>query len=318
MNTELAIITPSQGVTVAQAIAAMLAAPNPNTRRAYSASLDVFAQYFGAADGVAAAIALLHLSHGQANLVAMQYRNWLVEKRIAAKTINLRLAALRSASKLARRLGAIPWALEVQDVPVKDYRDTDGPGIYAVREMSKATAAEETDPARAARDVAIIALCCDLGLRRQSVVYLDYQHLDVDRQRLMVKLKGRHDREAFFAPSATWRKLEKWLEYRGDAPGPLFFALDPGANKRDGEHRRRMSGEAIRLVVKRAGERIGVRARPHGLRHSAATHIAQETGSVFAVQGFLRHTSAATSQHYIDNVNDLGRQAANAVALATE
>lgn len=315
MNTELAIITPSQGVTVAQAIAAMLAAPNPNTRRAYSASLDVFAQYVGAADGVTAAIELLSLPHGQANLIAMQYREWLIGKNISAKTINLRLAALRSASKLARKLGCIPWALEVSDVPVKDYRDTSGPGIDAVKEMVKATASEEADPARAARDVAIIALCCDLGLRRQSVTTLDYEHLDFDRHQLNVQLKGRHDRELFFAPSPTWRKLLNWLEHRGSASGPLFFALDRAASHR--ASMQRMSGEAIRLVVKRAGDRVGVRARPHGLRHSAATHVAQETGNVFAVQGFLRHESASTSQHYIDNVNDLGRRAAELVAGET-
>ena len=56
---------------------------------------------------------MLGNGQGAANLLAHQYRADLLSKGRAAATVNRRLAALRSVTKLANTLGTVNWKLEV-------------------------------------------------------------------------------------------------------------------------------------------------------------------------------------------------------------
>jgi integrase len=305
---------PSERVTVAQAIAAHLAEPNPNTRRTYNGAMKAFAEFLGVADPVAAGVALLSLEHGQANLVALQYRTHMVSQlNLAGNTIDLRLNALRAATKLARRLGAINWTLDVEGIGAGAYRDTSGPGRDKIGQMMRATD-KGTDVGK--RDRAIISLIVALGLRRQSVADIDLEDIDLDSTpaKLQAKLKGRHDAEPFKIPGRAVGYLREWLEVRGAAPGPLFTRLDRARG--DGDALQRLTGESIRRIVERAGERVGIDTHPHALRHTGATIVASESRNVMEVAAFLRHQSIANSKHYIDNLDDLGAQAAERAAGA--
>ena len=68
------------------------------------------------------------------------YRHELVARHLAPATVNRRLAAIRSLTKLARLLGVVPWAIEVQDEPQGTLRDTRGPGVKTVAEMLRLAA----------------------------------------------------------------------------------------------------------------------------------------------------------------------------------
>jgi hypothetical protein len=65
----------------------------------------------------------LHASGGM-----VQFRAVLLERGLAPATINLRLAAVRSAVRLARLAGTIEWELHVPAVPAVPCRETRGPG----------------------------------------------------------------------------------------------------------------------------------------------------------------------------------------------
>jgi integrase/recombinase XerC len=55
-------------------------------------------------------------------------------------------------------------------------------------------------------------------------------------------------------------------------------------------------------IVRALGEKAGVRARPHGLRHIAITELLELTGgNVRQVQQFSRHRSVETVLLYDDN-----------------
>ena len=100
---------------------------------------------------------------------------------------------------------------------------------------------------------------------------------------------------------------------RGTEPGPLFTSCD-NARKGDG----RLSSEGIYKTVRKIGEDVGVRTRPHGLRHTAITEAvkaAQANGyGLEEVTDFSRHASVTTLMIYRDRERTVQGKLAEAVA----
>ena len=96
-------------------------------------------------------------------------------------------------------------------------------------------------------------------------------------------------------------------------PGPLFLSCD-SSRKGDG----RLSSEGVYKVVRQVGLNVGVRTRPHGLRHTSITAAIQAATDVGMpipeVLGFSRHSSLSTLQIYVDNLRDSQGKLAEAVA----
>ena len=145
-------------------LAAWLDGRSERTRLAYSQDLDAFRAFIGAATVDAAAAHLLGRGHGAANETALGYRAHLRGRALSANTINRHLASLRSLVQLARTLGMVPWTLEISNLKAQPYRDTRGPGRGAFHTMVEALT-DRVD-AKAVRDLALLRLLYDLGLRR--------------------------------------------------------------------------------------------------------------------------------------------------------
>ncbi|GIU87838.1 MAG: hypothetical protein KatS3mg009_2353 [Acidimicrobiia bacterium] len=101
---------------------------------------------------------------------------------------------------------------------------------------------------------------------------------------------GRSARAALTAYLARGR-----LELRARAPRPA----DRDAvflNARGG----RISRQACWAIVRRAGERAGLREQlsPHVLRHSCATHMLEHGADLRVVQELLGHATISTTQVY--------------------
>jgi integrase/recombinase XerC len=71
-------------------------------------------------------------------------------------------------------------------------------------------------------------------------------------------------------------------------------------------------------MVKRLGERAGIRTRPHGCRHAAISHLLDLTnGNVREVQKFSRHRNVATVLKYDDARTDAAGELAKRLAEDT-
>jgi integrase/recombinase XerC len=301
VSTALAHASPAAGL-----VAAFLAGRNAQTMRAYAADLEDFRQFVDAGDVATAAELLLGHGHGEANALALAYRSRMVERGLAAATVNRRLAALRSLVKLGRTLGVVPWTLEVQNAKGQPYRDTRGPGRDGFRAMLGALS-RRTGP-KAVRDTAVLRLLYERALRCCEVVRLDLEDLDRERCALAVLGKGRTAKETLTVAAPTMAAVSEWISVRGEAPGPLFTNLDRG------HARRRLSTTGVYDLVRELGDAAGIRARPHGLRHAAITEALDRGTDVRAVQRFSRHRDLRVLLVYDDNRADLGGEVARAIA----
>jgi integrase/recombinase XerC len=203
-------------------------------------------------------------------------------------------------------LGRVSWALDVDGLDAMAYRDTRGPGLEVLTTLFAAVAARK-DP-KGKRDLAILRLLFDLGLRRGEIVELDVCRLS--EQGISILGKGRLERETLTLPKVTRWALESWLAvYPAAGPfgavrgpmfddKPLFVSLDPGRHER-------LTGHGIYMILRTWSAMIGKIIRPHGIRHTAITKVLDETnGNTRIAQGFSRHRRADTLAHYDDARKD--------------
>ena len=96
--------------------------------------------------------------------------------------------------------------------------------------------------------------------------------------------------------ATTVRAMHDWLALRGTQPGPLFFRVD-----RHVDAPTALTGDAIHYLVRQWGKRAGLRRalRPHGLRHSAVSYVA-ERGNLAETMAVGDHRSPASVAHYLD------------------
>jgi integrase/recombinase XerC len=313
MNNVVAIqhdnrLLPWQGVTHGDLVEQFLSRRSERTRDAYQADLESFSAFIGTASKSEALQVLIGLGQGRANAIALSYKNSLIEGGLSPSTINRRLSTLRSAIKLANILGLVSWTLSVENERSQQYRDTRGTGEDGYRAMlAEIRNCRNRD--KAIRDTAILRLLYDLGLRRGEVVQLKVSSLDIASSKIAIIGKGRSEPESITLPEPTLRAIEDWVIVRGDELGPLFTNFDYA---RKGK---RLTGSSVYRIVKKLGNRVGIKARPHGLRHAAITTAAEITqGNVVAVKRFSRHKNVQTVMTYVDNYKDEGGEIAKQLA----
>jgi tyrosine recombinase xerC len=145
----------------------------------------------------------------------------------------------------------------------------------------------------ALRDAALLEVLYATGVRVSELCGLDIADLDRSRRTLRVLGKGDKERTVPYGSPAS-QALENWLAVRdrialAAAGGALFV----------GVRGRRLDPRAVRDVVHRAAALAGVPdLGPHGLRHSAATHVLNGGADLRSVQELLGHSSLATTQRY--------------------
>jgi len=298
-------------------VSAWLSGRSGATTDAYGKDLADFASFVGVADVDSAAKMLLSQRPGRANAMALAYRSHLLERGLAPATINRRLASLRSLAKLGRMLGVMAWSLEVENVRSQSYRDTSGPGVVRVQNMLECLEARRDYKGK--RDVAILRLLFDLGLRRSEVTRLDLEDLDLEEGTIRVIGKGRLEKETLSLPEATQKTLRAWIMERGAEPGPLFTSCDrAGKRSQNG----RLDGSSVYRLVRKCGEKIGIRTRPHGIRHTSITEACKAAAAnnldLTEVCQFSRHQNVSTLQVYRDKERDVQGQLAGLVAAAIQ
>lgn len=164
------------------------------------------------------------------------------------------------------------------------------------RALLDATAARADDGGPAGlRDVAILELLYATGIRVGELTGLDVDDVDAERNVVRVFGKGRKERAVPFGRPAG-QAVARWLE-RGR---PQLVRPGSGAAAFLGARGGRIDQRSVRrLVHLRLADVPGAPdVGPHGLRHSAATHLLEGGADLRSVQELLGHASLATTQLY--------------------
>lgn len=165
-----------------------------------------------------------------------------------------------------------------------------------VRELlDTALASVETEGAVGLRDLAILELLYATGIRVGELCGLDVD--DVDRGRRLVRVlgKGRKERSVPYGlPAAD--ALDAWLT----VGRPALVAADSGPALLLGVRGGRLDPRAARKIVhdRLAAVEGAPDLGPHGLRHTAATHLLEGGADLRSVQEVLGHASLGTTQIY--------------------
>lgn len=156
------------------------------------------------------------------------------------------------------------------------------------------------------RDVALLELLYATGMRVGELVGLDVDDVDRDRNVVRVLGKGRKERTVPFGVPAA-RAVDAWL-VRGR---PGLVREGSGAALFLGARGGRIDQRAVRsLVHRRLADVPGAPdLGPHGLRHTAATHLLEGGADLRSVQELLGHASLATTQRYTHVTTDRLRRA---------
>ncbi len=169
--------------------------------------------------------------------------------------------------------------------------------MRAVLDTALADLADEGP--RGQRDLAILELLYATGVRVGELVGLDVDDLDRGRRVVRVFGKGRKERSVpYGAPAAE--ALELWLS----SGRPAMTSGDPAVFV--GMRGSRIDPRAVRRIVH---ERLGAveggpDLGPHGLRHTAATHLLEGGADLRSVQEILGHASLGTTQIYTHVSNE--------------
>jgi integrase/recombinase XerC len=238
-------------------------------------------------------------------------RSWLARQQttgLSRTTLSRRATAARVFTAWLARTGRIPSDVGAGLGSPRPRRTL--PAVLRADEAAElvriaALRADDGSPA-GLRDVAMLELLYATGIRVGELVGLDLDDVDRDRDLLRVLGKGRKERSVPFGRPAG-RALDAWL-----AGGrPALLTGDSGSAVFLGSRGGRIGQRAVRTVVHRriadvpGAPDIG----PHGLRHTAATHLLEGGADLRSVQELLGHASLATTQLYTHVTTDRLRAA---------
>lgn len=232
--------------------------------------------------------------------------------RRSAATHNQELAALRAFVKFAKR--DLGWTEDpTADVPFAREAPRD-PAVLSVFELRRlfTLAAKEELPWRRARDLALLALLSQIGLRVHELVALDVAQVDLASATLVAVLgKGgtMHDLP-LNAPTLSlliaWFAERAKLRAAGDEPA--LFVSTTG----------RLAVRGVQRLLERLRAAMGTAKHitPHTLRHTTAT-LALTMGSDLSTVGdLLRHADLNVTRRYLHLVDERRREAVRRLGVA--
>jgi integrase/recombinase XerC len=241
-------------------------------------------------------------------------RSWLATQYAAGhsrSTIARRAAAARALTAFAHSRGLLPSDPGLLLGTPKARREL--PGVLGVDDMRAVLESARRQPGAAPadgregtgqdaaaqavelRDTAIMELLYATGIRVSELCGLDLADIERSRRTIRVLGKGAKERVVPFGVPAR-RALDRWQA----AGRPVLATHRSGQALLLGARGGRIDPRTARRIVHARIAAAGSvpDTGPHGLRHTAATHLLEGGADLRSVQEMLGHASLATTQIY--------------------
>jgi len=265
-----------------------------NTVRAYHGDLVHLGAYVTAVSGDS-----LDIDEALTRATLADLRGWLAAMSsdgLSRTTMARRGAASRAFYAWAADCGKVPVnpALRLASARPASAMPTVISPDAVVRLLEVAESRCDDDDAIHVRDWAVAELLYATGMRVGELAGLAVRDVDLDQRLVRVLGKGAKERVVPFGVPAR-RALVAWLErgrprlVRPHTDGALFL----------GQRGRRVDQRQVRAAIHELCQLAGVDdIAPHGLRHTAATHLLTGGSDLRSVQEVLGHASLTTTQRY--------------------
>jgi integrase/recombinase XerD len=177
---------------------------------------------------------------------------------------------------------------------------TQGEAALVLGEVGRSTSLS------ALRNLAIISLFLNTGLRARELRELRVSQIDWATGRVQVRGKGGHER-VLWIPDSDLFLLRRWLDARSRRLPPSTLGVPPSNllfTSLDGT--KPLYDRWLRRMVKREGVKSGVKTdcHPHLFRHSFGTFLLQSTKNLVMVQKALGHSDISTTVIYTHIADD--------------
>jgi site-specific recombinase XerD len=157
--------------------------------------------------------------------------------------------------------------------------------------------AAEADRRNGVRDVAILHVLLDCGLRAQELCGLREDAISWDSR--LIRVHGKGDKERFVPFSAvSLRSMRRYAVKGRRGDGPTFFQTEEGTT---------LTPTGLYRIIHRVSQRAGLTGvHPHRFRHTAAITYLRNGGDVMTLKRILGHSALSTTEHYLAlTVDDL-------------
>ena len=226
-------------------------------------------------------------------------RSWLAELQgagVARSTMARRIVSIRAFTYWAASQGWLKSDLGAELAIPKPHRTlpevldlTDTETVLASMQMR----VDEEPTPLTIRDLAMIEVLYATGIRVSELCGLDLRSIDESRNTLRVMGKGSKERVVPMGVPAV-QALNNYLSHAR----PALATEKSGSAVFLGSRGNRIDQRTVREVVYEAMAAVGSKMGPHGLRHTAATHLLEGGADLRTVQEILGHSSLSTTQIY--------------------
>ena len=226
-------------------------------------------------------------------------RAWIVElmmSGISARTVNRKISTLRSFYNFLKRKGLISNNPTSRITAPRTGKRL--PNYLKEKEVDDLfTTVVFEDNLEGQRDLLILRLLYECGLRRAELINLKRD--DIGLEKKMVKVMGKGSKERLIPISGELAiNIAAFLNMKDEAgtgiESPYLFVTGKGQPL--------YPKFVYNLVVKYLGQVTTLdKKSPHVLRHSFATHLTNGGAEIKAVKDLLGHESLAATQVYTHN-----------------
>ena len=233
------------------------------------------------------------------DLTIEHIRSWLANLQttgVARSTLTRRIVSIRAFTNWAAANGWLTSDLGAKLAIPKAHRTL--PEILNVDEAAQILKALEVKAGEEVtainlRDLAMLEVLYASGIRVSELCGLNLGDIDQNRNTLSVIGKGDRQRVVPLGIPAI-KALQNYLsngraEFLNNKSADAVFL---------GTRGKRIDQRTVREVVYEAMKAVGATMGPHGIRHSAATHLLEGGADLRTVQEILGHASLATTQIY--------------------
>lgn len=217
-------------------------------------------------------------------LDTVEYKKHLQNGADSIITINRKIASINSFLGWLYKEGNVERELSIKPIKNKETKQYKGLEDSELRKLRA-----EIHRSGNKMHIAIVEILLGTGIRVSELVYLKLSHIEISERKGRIVVLGKGNAVRTVPLNKDIRKaITEYLKERRKSVDEHLFIGQRGALKRN----------AINLILKKYGSRVGVKITPHKLRHTLGYKLVREGKPITTIQEILGHDNIQTTNIY--------------------